>query len=55
MNNPFDIKQAKNYFKKNDFELPSHLDAERIDPIAQLEVENEEEMTKQQKKDQLNA
>jgi hypothetical protein len=34
LNNPYDIKQAKNYFKKQDFELPSHLDAEKIDPIA---------------------
>lgn len=42
LNNPYDIKHAKNYFKKQDFELPSNLDAERIDPIAKFEVENED-------------
>ena len=30
MNNPYDVKTAKDYFKKNEFELPANLDqAER--------------------------
>jgi len=34
LNNPFDIKKAKNYFKKKDFEVPSNLEGSRIDPVA---------------------
>ena len=40
MNNPFDIKQGKEYFKKNEFEVPSNLDKQKVDPAAQYEVEN---------------
>ena len=43
LNNPYDVKQNKNYFKKQDFEVPSNLDAEKLDPTAQFEVQNEEE------------
>lgn len=42
LSNPYDIKQNKNYFKKQDFEVPSNLDAEKLDPTAQFEVQNEE-------------
>lgn len=34
INNPFDIKQNKNFFKKKEFELPSNQDESRIDPLA---------------------
>ena len=34
VNNPYDIKQNKQYFKKKDFELPSNLDDKKLDPIA---------------------
>jgi hypothetical protein len=42
INNPFDIKQNKNYFRKKDFEVPGNLEDQRIDPLARFEVENEE-------------
>jgi hypothetical protein len=42
INNPFDIKQNKNFFRKRDFEVPSNLEEQKIDPVAQYEVENEE-------------
>ena len=40
MNSPFDIKQAKEYFKKNEYEVPSNLEKQKIDPAALYEVEN---------------
>lgn len=56
LNNPYDINKAKNYFKKQDFELPSNLAAERIDPIAKFEVENEDEPSNKRRKiEELNA
>ena len=40
MNSPFDTKQNKEYFKKNELSVPSNLDNQKIDPTAQFEVEN---------------
>ena len=40
MNNSYDIKQAKDYFKKNEYELPVNLDQEKLDPSAMYEVDN---------------
>jgi hypothetical protein len=34
VNNPFDIKSNKSYFKKREFEVPSNLDDLKIDPVA---------------------
>ena len=34
INNPFDIKNNKSYFKKKEFEVPSNLDDSKIDPVA---------------------
>lgn len=34
VNNPFDIKNNKSYFKKREFEVPSNLDDHKIDPVA---------------------
>lgn len=42
INNPFDIKQNKNFFRKKDFEVPSNLDDKKIDPLAHFEVQNED-------------
>ena len=42
MNSPFDIKGSKEYYRKHDFAVPSNLDAEKIDPMAQFEVEEVE-------------
>ena len=42
INNPFDIPQSKNYFKKKDFEVPSHMQGHKLDPVAQFEVECEQ-------------
>ena len=39
MNSPFDIKKSKEYFKKNESSVPANLDLERIDPMAQFDVE----------------
>ena len=39
MNSPYDLKQAKEYFKKHDFSVPANLDVQKIDPMAQFEVE----------------
>lgn len=51
LNNPYDVKEAKNYFKKGEFDLPSNLDAERKDPIAQFEVGQEEPYKRREKID----
>ena len=55
MNSPFDIKQAKEYFKKNEFEVPSNLEKQKIDPAALYEVENCENDAQQERIEQLNA
>ena len=34
INNPFDTKQSKEYFKKNEYSVPSNLDQQKIDPTA---------------------
>lgn len=39
MNSPFDIKKAKEYYKKHEYGVPSNLDVQKIDPMAQFEVE----------------
>jgi len=39
MNSPLDTKQAKEYFKKQELHVPSNLDVQKIDPMAQFEVE----------------
>ena len=55
MNCPFDIKQAKEYFKKNEYELPSNLEKQKIDPAALYEVENCDNEQQQERIEQLNA
>lgn len=55
INNPFDIKQNKNYFRKKDFEVPSNLDDRKIDPVAHFEVQNEDVDKQSNKADQFNA
>ena len=55
LNNPYDIKQNNSYFKKQDFEVPSNLDAEKFDPTAQFEVQNEDEEDRKAKIQELNA
>ena len=55
MNSPFDIKQAKEYFKKNEYEVPSNLEKQKIDPAALYEVENCENDLQQERIEQLNA
>ena len=39
MNSPFDIKRAKEYFKKHELAVPANLELQKIDPMAQFEVE----------------
>ena len=34
MNSPFDIKQAKEYYKKHEYAVPSNLDVKKLDPMA---------------------
>ena len=48
INNPYDTKKAKEYFKKAEFDVPSNQDVERIDPVALFEVVQEEDRDKQQ-------
>lgn len=55
INNPFDVKQNKNYFRKKDFEVPGNLDDQRIDPLARFEVENEDSDLQSIKIDQFNS
>lgn len=55
MNNPYDVKQAKEYWKKSEFDLPSNLDHERIDPIARFEVESELAYMQKARINELNA
>ena len=42
INNPYDSKRAKEYFKKTDFDVPSNLDVNKIDPVALFEVTKED-------------
>ena len=43
MNNPYDIRKAKDFFKKRDFNVPSNQDVNKIDPFAQYEVEQQDQ------------
>ena len=42
MNSPFDTKNAKDYFNKSSLAVPANLDVQKIDPMAQFEVEEVE-------------
>jgi UDP-N-acetylglucosamine pyrophosphorylase len=55
MNSPFDTKQTKEYFKKNEFGVPSNLDKVKIDPSAQFEVEQVDKEDQPFKIEELNA
>lgn len=55
MNSPFDIKKAKEYYKKHEFGVPANLDVQKIDPMAQFEVEEVNIENQQQRVNQLNA
>ena len=55
MNSPYDLKQAKEYFKKHDFSVPANLDVQKIDPMAQFEVEEVDIDNQQHRVNQLNA
>ena len=39
MNSPFDTKKAKEYYGKQALAVPANLDVQKIDPMAQFEVE----------------
>lgn len=43
LNNPYDVKKSKDFFKKSEFEVPSNLETEHVNPIAKLQVDYEEE------------
>lgn len=55
MNSPLDTKRAKEYFKKQELAVPSNLDVQKIDPMAQFEVEEVDIEHQQQRVNQLNA
>jgi len=55
MNSPFDIKQSKEYFKKNELSVPANLELSKIDPMAQFEVEESNVEHQQHRVNQLNA
>lgn len=39
MNSPFNTKLAKEYYGKQSLGVPANLDVQKIDPMAQFEVE----------------
>lgn len=55
INNPFDIQMNKNFYRKKDFELPSNLEEQKFDPVAQYEVEREESDKQSSRADQFNS
>lgn len=55
MNSPFDTKIAKEYFKKQSLAVPANLDVQKIDPMAQFEVEEVNIEDQQHCVNQLNA
>lgn len=55
MNSPFDIKRAKGYYKKHELSVPANLDLQKIDPMAQFEVEEVDIELQQHRVNQLNA
>jgi len=55
MNSPFDIKRAKEYFKKHELAVPANLELQKIDPMAQFEVEEVDIELQQHRVNQLNA
>lgn len=55
INNPYDVKQNKSFFKQKDFDLPCNRDESRIDPFAQYEVEQDDYEKQEQRADEMNA
>ena len=50
VNNPFEVKKSKDYFKKKEFFLPSTIGMQgQVNPMDELEDEDDEEAARRKK------